>query len=39
MAALPPKAEIGSACRDVRFVPTADILTVENDELALLMDG
>jgi hypothetical protein len=25
MSALPPKADIGPACRDVRFVPTADI--------------
>src|SRR5215831_3706566 len=25
MSALPPKADIGSACRDVRFVPKADI--------------
>ena len=25
MSALPPKADIGRACRDVRFVPKADI--------------
>jgi hypothetical protein len=25
MSALPPKADIGSACRDVRLVPKADI--------------
>jgi hypothetical protein len=26
MSALPPKADIGSTCQDVRFVPKADIL-------------
>ena len=25
MSALPPKADIGSTCQDVRFVPKADI--------------
>ena len=25
MSAIPPKADIGYACRDVRFVPKADI--------------
>jgi hypothetical protein len=25
MSALPPKADIGSTCQDVRFVPQADI--------------
>jgi len=25
MSALPPKADIGGACRDVRFVPKVDI--------------
>jgi hypothetical protein len=25
MSALPPKADIGSTCQDVRFVPIADI--------------
>src|SRR6516165_3141487 len=27
MSALPPKADIGSACRDVRFVPKTDSCT------------
>jgi hypothetical protein len=28
MSALPPKADIGSTCQDVRFVPKADIRTL-----------
>jgi hypothetical protein len=31
MSALPPKADIDRACRDVRFVPKADILRCGKD--------
>ena len=31
MSALPPKADIGSTCQDVRFVPKADILHCGRD--------
>src|SRR5262249_58199147 len=30
ISALPPKADIDRACRDVRFVPKADICTAAN---------
>jgi len=33
MSALPPKADIGGACRDVRFVPKADIRTPEGADV------
>jgi hypothetical protein len=34
MSALPPKADIGTQSRDVRFVPKADILTSWNFALS-----
>jgi hypothetical protein len=33
MSALPPKADIGSTCQDVRFVPKADILVARRQRL------
>ena len=30
MSALPPKADIGSACQNVRFVPIADSCSAAN---------
>jgi hypothetical protein len=38
MSALPPKADIGRTSRDVRFVPTGDIVTIGNDQFLLLME-
>jgi hypothetical protein len=35
---LPPKAHIPTHEKDVRFVPTADIVTIGNNQLALLME-
>src|SRR5215472_14421958 len=39
MSALPPKADIDSANRDVRFVPKADILRAENRDRAVNRRG
>jgi hypothetical protein len=30
MSALPPKADIGSMCQDVRYVPKADLCSAAN---------
>ena len=38
MSALPPKADIGTQPRDVRFVPQADIMQ-RNKKGAQLVDG
>ena len=35
MSALPPKADIGSMCQDVRFVPIADSCTAAKTHCAL----
>jgi hypothetical protein len=33
MSALPPKADIGSTCQDVRFVPKAEVAGIRSVEL------
>jgi hypothetical protein len=38
MSALPPKADITERDWHVRYVPKADIVTIENGQLVLLMD-
>jgi hypothetical protein len=39
MSALPPKADIGGACRDVRFVPKADIPHRASSRVSGLVDA
>jgi hypothetical protein len=39
MSALPPKADIGSACRNVRFVPKADIAPLLHRSLVSVIGG
>ena len=38
MSALPPKADIGTQSRDVRFVPKADIAGVRRQPVSVLGD-
>jgi len=38
MSALPPKADIDRACRDVRFVPKADIRILFEQLIGALLE-